>query len=408
MSGDPFRSVIDPVTDGYVESLTLSDISFNEGDMVVGIEYGPGGGIFGQVSYNVGRQPNIITGGVYNTSYGWSIRTTVGAIPWGASIITATAGEGGSGGIEEDISMMAVVLKVKLEGWIAAPATSEAGSLTPSDILTSTSLHAEEADRIDSLEATESHDGVSSATEEADRTDSAAIAEISVGAQSYGGLVVDSLIIADNQIASRYVYDMGYAWVITRATQRASKTADCSITDTLTLDDVTAAWRGFYVTLADSATVAEIVSAYNDTAGIIAESMDINDESTTIAVSWSFVIENSFVVDVPTNTAIMNADRVEVFTILDGYSALRIECYFPEMTVSYEKTNYTTILFVPIIEAVFSRETIMSTLQDNDIEAISTQVEITAISNTPEIEAIAAGTVVATLSQSTYIATKGE
>lgn len=408
VSGDPFRSVIDPITDGYIEELTLSDISFNEGDMVVGIEYGPGGGIFGQVSYNVGRQPNIITGGVYNTSYGWSIRTTVGVIPWGASSITATAGEGGTGGIEEDISMMAVVLKVKLEGWIASPATADSGSLTPSDTLTSTSLHAEEADRTDSLEVTESHDGVSSATEEAYRTDSAAIAETPVGAQSYGGSVTDSLLIADDRIASRYVYGTGYAWAIVRATQNSHKTVDSSVSDTLIPSEEVIAWRGLYTSLADIATIEEIVSAYNAASGVIAESMGIDADTTTIMVSWGFTVETSFTVAVPTNTAIMNASRIELFTILDGYSASRIECYFPEMTITYGETVYTATLFVPTIEAIFNSETIMGTLQDNEIEAIFSQNEITAVHDTPEIEAIAAGAVVATLSQATYIATKGE
>jgi len=405
ISGDPFRSIISPEGVTNASSLTLSDISYNEGDMIVGIEYGMGGGVYGEVRCDVGRQPNLISGGAYNSSYGWSIRTTVGAIPWGASSIVATTADGAT---QDYIYMMALVLKVKLEGWIASPATAEAGSLTPSDTLTNTSFYTEEADRTDSLAATESHNGVSSATEEADRTDSATIAEVQVGAQSYGGAVTDSLTIAADQIASRYVYGTGYAWAIIRATQNSHKTADSSVIDTLIPSEEVIAWRGLYVSLADIATIEEIVSAYNAASSVIAESMEIDDDSTTIMVSWGFTVETSFVDDALTNTAIMNAARIELFTILDGYSAIRVECYFPEMNVTYGETSYTATLFVPTIEAIFNSETIMGTLQDNDIEAIFSQGEITAVHDTPEIEAIAAGAVVATLSLFTYIATKGE
>jgi len=405
ISGDPFRSIISPEGVTNASSLTLSDISYNEGDMIVGIEYGMGGGAYGEVRCDVGRQPNLISGGAYNSSYGWSIRTTVGAVPWGASSIVATTADGAT---QDYIYMMALVLKVKLEGWIASPAATEAGSLTPSDTLTSTSLHAEDADRTDSLEVTEAHNGISSITEEADRTDSAAIAEAQVGTQSYGGTVTDSLIIATDQIASRYVYGTGYAWAIIRATQNSHKTADSSVIDTLIPSEELIAWRGLYVSLADTATIEELVSAYNAASGVIAESMEIDDDSTTIMVSWGFTVETSFATDVPTNTAIMNAARIELFTVLDGYSAIRVECYFPEMTVTYGETSYTATLFVPAIEALFNSETIMGTLQDNELEAIFSQNEITAIHDTPKIEALAAGEVVATLSQSTYIATKGE
>jgi len=405
ISGDPFRSIISPEGVINASSLTLSDISYNEGDMIVGIEYGMGGGAYGEVRCDVGRQPNLISGGAYNSSYGWSIRTTVGVVPWGASSIIATTADGTT---QDYIYMMALVLKVKLEGWIASSATTEAGSLTPSDILTSTSLHAEEADRTDSLEVTESHNGISSITEEADRTDSAAIAEAQVGTQSYGGTVTDSLIIATDQIASRYVYGTGYAWAIIRATQNSHKTADSSVIDTLIPSEEIITWRGLYGSLADTATIEELVSAYNAASGVISESMEIDDDSTTIMVSWGFTVETSFVAGVLTNTAIMNAARIELFTVLDGYSAIRVECYFPEMTVTYGETAYTATLFVPTIEALFNSETIMGTLQDNEIEAIFSQGEITAVHDTPEIEAIATGAVVATLSQSTYIATKGE
>jgi len=405
ISGDPFRSIISPEGVTNASSLTLSGISYNEGDMLVGIEYGMGGGAYGEVRCDVGRQPNLISGGAYNSSYGWSIRTTVGVVPWGASSIVATTADGAT---QDYIYMMALVLKVKLEGWIASPATTEAGSLTPSDTLTSTSFYTEEVDRTDSLEATELHNGFSSATEEADRTDSAAITEAQVGTQSYGGSVADSLTIAADQIASRYVYGTGYAWAIVRATQNSHKTVASSVSDTLISSEEIIAWRGLYVSLADTATVEEITSVYNAASGVIEEDLASEDTSTTMMVSWGFTVETSFVADVPTNTAIMNAARIELFTILDGYSAIRIECYFPEMTVTYGETSYTATLFVPTIEAIFNSEIIMGTLQDNDIEAIFSQGEITAVHETPEIEAIAAGAVVATLSLSTYIATKGE
>ena len=304
--------------------------------------------------------------------------------------------------------MMALVIKVKLEGWIASPAAAEAGALIPADTPTATSIHAEDAERTDSLAVTESHNGVSSVTEESDRADSAAITEAQVGSQSYGGSVTNSLLIVNEQIASRYVYGMGYAWAIVRATQNSHKTSESSSSATLIFNEEIIAWRGLYVSLADTATVEEIIAAYTAASGVLEEDLITEDASTTMMVSWGFTVETSFIADVPTNTAIMNAARIELFTILDGYSAIRVECYFSEMTVTYGETAYTATLFVPTIEALFNSETIMGTLQDNDIEAIFSQDEITAVHDTPEIEAIAAGAVVATLSQSTYIATKGE
>ena len=104
----------------------------------------------------------------------------------------------------------------------------------------------------------------------------------------------------------------------------------------------------------------------------------------------------------------MNAGRVELFTIIDGYSGIMIECYFPEMSVTYGKVAYSATLFVPAIEAVFNREAIMAVLDDNELEAVFNQEEVTATLTVAEIEAVAAGAVVATLSPSRYIATKGE
>jgi len=364
VSGDPFRSIISPEGVTNDSSLTLSGISYNEGDMIVGIEYGMGGGAYGEVRCDVGRQPNLISGGAYNSSYGWSIRTTVGAIPWGASNIVATTTDGAT---QDYIYMMALVLKVKLDGWIASPAAIEAGSLTPSDTLTSTSLHAEDADRVDSLEATETHNGISSITEEADRTDSAAITETQVGTHSYGGSVLYSLLIAADQIADRYVYGTGYAWAIVRATQNSHKTADSLGSDTLIPSEEIIAWQGLYTALSDIVTVEEIVSAYNAASGIIAEVLTAEDASTTIVINWCFASETSIIVDTLTNTAIMNAAGIDLFTILDDYSGVRARYYFPKITVTYGKDSY------------------IATLDNSSIEAV-----------------------VAILSPSSYIATKGE
>ena len=364
ISGNPFRSVIDPISMENTPSLTLSDISFNEGDMIVGITYGAGGGISGELRCDVGRQPNLVTGGAYSNGYGWAIRATVGAIPWGSSSIIATSADGS---LQPVIYLMALVLKVKLDGWIASPATIEAGTITPVDTLTNTSIHAELVDGSDSISVEEILNGISSHTEEAGRTDSTATTEEQIGTQSYGGSVIDSLIIEIDQIAGRYVYGMGYAWAIVRAIQNSHKTAASSLSDALILSEEITAWRGLYVSLADIATVEEIVSAYNAASGVIAESLTAENDSTTIIISWGFTSEALLIIDILTNTAIINAERFELFTILDDYSGVRARYYFPKITVTYGKDIY------------------IATLDNSSVEAV-----------------------VAILSPSSYIATKGE
>ena len=319
VSGSPFRSVIDPITDGYVESLTLSDISFNEGDMVVGIEYGPGGGIFGQVSYNVGKQPNIITGGVYNTSYGWSIRTTVGVVPWGASSITATAGEGGSGGIEDDISMMAVVLKVKLEGWIASPASIEAGSITPADVPTSEQIDA--AVRAESLAVEEVPAGVLSITEEGDRTDNTEVTAVETGTQFFGGSGEAFLTVENAQSSERTAYGMGYAWAIARTTQNGWKVADCLRSDAFTVEEVSAAGQGTPADMLDALTVADVVTAYAEAGALMVELIDIAEASDVTQVLGGSISEVMQITAQATTTAEMYAAAVESVILIDQWLA---------------------------------------------------------------------------------------
>jgi len=207
-------------------------------------------------------------------------------------------------------------------------ATAEAGSLTPSDVLTNT---------IDYI------------TEQS-----------------------DSLSVESTQSASQYAYGMGYAWAIARTTQSCQKISDCTMVDTFTASDLMAAWRGFYVALADMATIEEITSVYTDAIGVINEALAWSDNATTIAVSWGFAVETSFVVDASTNVANMNAAGMEIFTSLDSYSAINIECYFPEMTVTYGEREYS---------AAYSMY---------------------------EIEAVVTGVIVATLNPAIYIAIKGE
>ena len=404
VSGDPFRSVVSHEVATNATALTLSGISTVEGDMVVGIEYGSGGGGYGEIRCNVGRQPNLTTGGAYNSIYGWSIRTTVGVVPWHTSSIAALTFDGAE---QDYIYMMALVLKVKDEGWIALGSESGEEAVATED-QASISEHPEAAERAESLVAEETPGGTSSHTETDSRSDNLEVTELGVGSQEYGSIIDDTMLVENVQASERTAYGMGYAWAIVRTRQNASKSAEDSLIETLALSEDILAWRGLYVSLADTSTVEEITSVYNTASRVIAESIGIDDESTTIMVSWGFAIDTSFVTNVLTNTAIMNAARIELFTLLDGYSALRVECYFPEMIVTYGETSYIATLYVPTIEAIFNSETIMGTLQDNEIEAIFSQNEITAVHDTPEIEAIAAGAVVATLSLSTYIATKGE
>jgi len=182
----------------------------------------------------------------------------------------------------------------------------------------------------------------------------------------------DSLLVEATQSANQDAYGMGYAWAIVRTTQSCQKIADCTMVDTFTISDLLAAWSGIYVSMADPATIEEITSAYNSAIGVINESLIVNDNATTIAASWGFAVETSFIVDNSMNVANMNAAGMEIFTSLDSYSAISIECYFPEMTVTYIEAEY--------------------------IAAYSMY----------EIEAVVTGVIVATLNPSIYTATKGE
>ena len=318
VSGDPFRSIVSPEGVTNSASLTLSGISFNEGDMVVGIEYGMGGGAYGEVRCDVGKQPSIVSGGAYNTSYGWSIRTTVGAEPWGSSSITATAADGAT---QDYIYMMALVLKVKLEGWIASPAAVEAGSLILSDTLTGESTASEAAERTDSAAVSEALVGDASHTEEGAEAESAAIAEAQVGTQTYGMSEAESSAITESQAAARTANGMGYAWAISRATQNGWKVADCLWSDDLAVEEVVAAGQGTPAGMTDELTVADVVTAYAEAGALMAELMVIAEDSSVTQVLGGAISETMQVTAQAVTTAEMYAAVVEAVILIDQWLA---------------------------------------------------------------------------------------
>ena len=318
ISGDPFRSVIDPVSMENTSSLTLSSISFNEGDMVVGITYGAGGGISGELRCDVGRQPNLVTGGAYSSGYGWAIRATVGAIPWGSSSITATSADGS---LQPVIYLMALVLKVKLDGWLATAAASTAGSLTPVDALTGASTSPLSAERAESVAVGETPVGVSSSTEEGDRTDSAEATDAQTGSQAYGGAGEEELAADNDQSSERSAYGMGYAWSIARATQNGWKVADCLRSDALAVEEVVAAGQGTPADMADALTVADVVTAYTEAGALMAELMSITEASSVTQVFGGNISEAMQIAAQATTTAEMYAAAIESVILIDRWLA---------------------------------------------------------------------------------------
>jgi hypothetical protein len=386
VSGNPFHGVIAPVTVANATSLTLSDIPFNEGDMVVGIEYGSGGGGYGELRCDVGMQPNLTTGGAYNSIYGWSIRTTVGAVPWGADSITASAMNGYT---QDHISMLALVLKVQAEeGWITSPSLVDAGTLTAVETQDGIGTSPQAAERADTLVAVENPGSTAFHTLEGGLGDSVAVVEDQAGLLVNGGFAGEELVVQEGQSASLSANGTGYAWTIARAAQSSRKSADGTRGDTLSIDEVVTAWRGLYLSLADTLTAGEISAAYNAAAGAMAEALAGADESTPMVVCWGFAVDQALVLDMPTTQADVHAAVLEFSAVLDGYSAIRIECYFPEMTVIYGKAAYAAVLEIPTVTAVFNRK------------------RFTAILAVPKVEAVAGGMVAASYISTGYLATK--
>lgn len=419
ISSDPIRS-LSGTTAGYLNGITISDIDYVLGDMVVGVlstnDYYsvPEIGVYPRITLasdyfydtvppytdweqalsvgctRIGGDSSILLNNINQAElYGFAL-----VIKCGGDVIGATLNDTGTATI--------------------APTSTEIGSLSFSDAgadsltidVASPAILAFTASTTETKIITEVSWQVTATS--GVEIETASIVVAGDGNAPEVALTSNSMSVVDTLTGERTANSMGYAWAISRAIQSANKRSEDSLTDTLTPLEIIVAWRGIYVSLADTAAIEEIASAYIIATMIIEEALATEDNSTTTVVIWGFEVETSFAVDVPTNTAIMNTGRIELFTIIDGYSAIRIECYFPEMIVSYGETAYKATLFIPTIKAVLSRETIMGIFQDSEIEAISTQDEIMASYDTHEIEAIVAAEIVATLSQTTYIATKGE
>ena len=420
ISGDPIRN-LSGTTAGHLNNITISDIDYVLGDMVVGVLSAD----YYVTPMEIGAYPRLAWAGDYYYD------PTPPINDWYHSLGIGCTRIGGDSSIFlnniNQANLYGFALVIKCGGDLIGATLNDTGTATTAPSSTAIGSLAFFGGGEDSLAA--DTDSPASLAFPVTVIDSGAIAEeISQTGGTAGAEVEtvaiavtvdtsipvatsasDGMVIETTENGERIANSMGYAWAIVRAMQSASKTAEDSLADTLAPMEVIAAWRGLYASLADTVTVEEIVSSYTAAAGVIAESLAVDDDATAMMVSWGFAVETSFAVDAPTNTAIMNAGRVELFTVLDGYSAIRVECYFPEMSVTYGKAEYRAALITPLVAADLNMEEIVATFQqDNEVEAVFIQEEITAVSSTHEIEAVAAGAVVATLSPSTYIATKGE
>lgn len=198
---------------------------------------------------------------------------------------------------------------------------------------------------------------------------------------------IDVLRVREQTLASGILYAESGNTMLSEAVYDAERIQNGVVVDYLAAEDVTGRER-----------FADVIAA---------ETFFADEQATSMAILWGFAVDTHLPMDLPAATADTFTNVLDILTIVDGYSAIRIECYFPAMTVTYGEARYSAALNIQATAAIYNGA-IMATQDDTGIEAVIIPEEITATLSASDLEAVYAGAIIATLNTSTYIATKGE
>ena len=375
ISGDPIRGLTGPAS-AYWPNITVSDISYVLGDMVVGVlstdDYYSGPAIIGPYSYLAWAGDYF-----YDTEFpytDWEQALTVGCTRIGGdSSIFMKAGE--------QAHLYAFALVIKCADPIGATLNGEDTGSVAADSVVAGSLALSDATS-DSWGAT---DLSSSAKANPGGTDeTSAISTIESGDRmglEIDAAGVDTLSVEPTAYGSRTAAAFFGVHAILDVSEVISawEVGFAAADDSVLLEEIHDGMRLVHGVAAEDQFPGDLLSSERFVDGVAAELLAGSDDPVATMVCWSFTADTSMVLDIPSAVAQMYPAVLEVLTIIDGYSAILIECYFPaEITATYDKVEYTAALEVPAVAASYARKEIEATYSATAVTASFTRKEIVA------------------------------
>lgn len=384
VSGGPFRGTAGPTVTSFndtgasVSEVTLSGISFTQGDMVVGIAITVddlGLGTVGPYDLIGGEFTRDMVGPLVDWAYALQVG---GAKIGGDSSITFKTHDGN----QTRTILSALVIKGDMVEGVISPTQSgaRADSLEASDSFTGSLALSDFA--VESWAATES--STRSAITPGVITDSAMLIDASTGdatGEAAIALALVTLSAAEESAAVRTaaaffgrmdvidVSDTISTWEIGYA----------GVEESVLPGEAQEGFRLVYDDIAEGGlAMGDLLTAERFVEGIAAELCVGGDEPVATMVCWDFVADTSMVLDISAAVADVYPSVFEISTIVDGYSAILILCYFPEMTVTYNREVYSARLEVPALAASLVKEEIAATYTGAGVAASFTGQEITA------------------------------
>jgi len=352
VSGDPIRSFAfvadtDPTGENAVTGLT-----FEEGDLTMAIGAG------GFAGYPPIGDRHIVSASAYHVSMGWYMGISAGGIPAGAASIsgsTVTAEVP-----ESRINLFGMVLKVD-------PTLYE--------------VFAQEADLVDTLGTTESTAG--NLYFEGVSDQSSTVSEEWTGTAD--GMILaeagDTLTLEPTAYGSRTAAAFFGRMDVVDVSETISawEVGFATADESVLLEEILDGMRLVYGVSTEDLFPGDLLSSERFVDVVTAELFTGSEEPVATMVCWDFTADTSMVLDIPTAVAEMYPSVMEISTIIDGYSAILIEYYFPaEVNATYDRVEYTAVLEVPAVTASYAREEIEATYSATAMTASFIREEIVA------------------------------
>jgi len=352
VSGDPIRSFAfvadtDPTGENAVTGLT-----FEEGDLTMAIGAG------GFAGYPPIGDRHIVSASAYHVSMGWYMGISAGGIPAGAASIsgsTVTAEVP-----ESRINLFGMVLKLD-------PTLYE--------------VFAQEADLVDTLGTTESTAG--NLYFEGVSDQSSTVSEEWTGTAD--GMILaeagDTLTLEPTAYGSRTAAAFFGRMDVVDVSETISawEVGFATADESVLLEEILDGMRLVYGVSTEDLFPGDLLSSERFVDVVTAELFTGSEEPVATMVCWDFTADTSMVLDIPSAVAEMYPSVMEISTIIDGYSAILIEYYFPaEVNATYDRVEYTAVLEVPAVTASYAREEIEATYSATAMTASFIREEIVA------------------------------